>query len=616
MNFSIFLALKTMFAAALSVWTMSAVLAAPDLPMRSTFYLLPTVEGLYACEEGLKNTKLKGIDQVNAYCIERQLDGAASINRLLDQLEPGGPKGQVQVGFVATLQMLALYKREGKNWVIDEQKLNVYLQLISNIKRPVLVYLAADHFDSQGPLVDGLLEDPHNLMLLKDGKPAMASYFGYRIAPFTLQPDDNIVVNFYRYTALRRVAQRLGELPKAVQDRIVAITLPGELHHMFSDFESGTGRFEDIRVTDYSAGSVAGFRAWLGNKYGDLAKLNDALGANFSSFKDVPAPSKDARRERLSTIAEHYDAYADGTLPIAGWLWDPQQRIEQLNLYVDGKLVAPVQRGLNRLDVYRALADVTQPNVGYRHDLDYRGLVAGQHLAQVVAVSNQGLHLIGQVAFGVGQTLGKRMGLTTPDGARGLRPAGQLNGVKTSLDLPKTGLAVYYNPLARDWNAYRAWQVRRFMDRIYQVVHDAGLPAHKIYSHQILPGVNSSWNSQLFAVDQTFGADTPWKAGINLYGGATDSDWVRNFIKQRQLVDYGVPEFNPQQWKRPGAHLEAMRSHYLAGARFISPYYLSAIPDRYRASAANDVNAMELRADNPKDGSDQFYRAIRQFAEY
>ena len=115
MNFSIFLALKTMFAAALSVWTMSAVLAAPDLPMRSTFYLLPTVEGLYACEEGLKNTKLKGIDQVNAYCIERQLDGAASINRLLDQLEPGGPKGQVQVGFVATLQMLALYKREGKN---------------------------------------------------------------------------------------------------------------------------------------------------------------------------------------------------------------------------------------------------------------------------------------------------------------------------------------------------------------------------------------------------------------------------------------------------------------------------------------------------------------------
>ena len=43
-----------------------------------------------------------------------------------------------------------------------------------------------------------------------------------------------------------------------------------------------------------------------------------------------------------------------------------------------------------------------------------------------------------------------------------------------------------------------------------------------------------------------------------------------------------MPEFNPQQWKRPGAHMDAM----------------------------------ELRADNPKDGSSQFYQAIRDFAKY
>ncbi|MDD2926454.1 MAG: beta-galactosidase [Rhodoferax sp.] len=590
--------------------------AGPRLPERDTFYLMPTVEGLYACEEGLKQSNLKGIDQVNHYCIEHQLDGATGINRLLDQLEPGGPKGQVQVGYVATLQLLALYKREGSNWVIDDRKLGVYLQLLANIQRPVVVYLSADHFDSQGPLVDGLLEDPRNLMLLRDGKPAMANYFGYRIVPYTLQPDDTIAVNHYRYTALKHVIKRLGQLPKAVQDRIIAVTLPGELHQMFTDFESGTGRYQDIRVTDYSTASVAGFRRWLAEKYGNLQKFNAHHGSHFARFDDVPAPSKDIHQEPLTSFFEHYDAFADGTLPIAGWLWDPQQRIKQLDLYIDGSRVGPVPRGLNRLDVYRALADVTTPNVGYRYDLDVSRLTSGQHLAQIVASDGPRPYLLGQVPFAVKHADNKRFLLTSPDGLKNVNSIGGLSGVKTSMDLPKAGTTVYFNPLARDWNQYRGWQVRRFMDRLYQVGREAGLPAHKIYSHQILPGVNSSWNPQLFAVEQSLEKNTPWKAGINLYGGATNSDWVRTFLSQRQLTDYGVPEFNPQQWKRPGVHLEAMRSHYLAGARFISPYYLSAVPDRYRGNIQHGVNAMELRADNPKDGSDQFYQAIRQFAEY
>jgi len=40
------------------------------------------------------------------------------------------------------------------------------------------------------------------------------------------------------------------------------------------------------------------------------------------------------------------------------------------------------------------------------------------------------------------------------------------------------------------------------------------------------------------------------------------------------------------------------------------------MPDRFRMKAQHGVNAMELRPDNPKDGSDQFYKAIRQFAGY
>lgn len=584
------------------------------LPDRTPFYLAPTVEGLYACDQGLANAKLKDIREVDRYCIEHKLDGAAGIARLLDQLEPGGPKGQVQVGYVATLQLLGLYERKGPQWVINEGKLDAYLRVLTKVQRPVVVYLAADHFDTQGPLVDELVKDSRNLMLLANGQPAVSGYFGYRIVPYTLQTDESIPVNRYRYEALRHVAKRLNALPKAVRQRIIAITLAGELHHMFPDFEGGTGKYQGIAVTDYSVASVAGFRTWLAQRYGNIANLNSRHGFSFASFDAVPAPGKDIRKDKLNGFAEHYDAFADGLLPIAGWLWDPQQRIERLDLYLDAKPAGSVERGLGRLDVYRAAQEVSSPNVGYRRDFDFSGLAPGQHVAQVAARAGGFDFLVGQVEFVVVPRDQSAIRTAKGVGLSGLKPAGALAGVKTYMDLPRALQDVYFNPLARDWNQYRAWQVRAFMERFHKVALDAGLPADKLYSHQILPAVNSSWNPQLFAADQTLGDGAPWKPGFNLYGGATDSAWVRSFMLARKIADYGVPEFNPQQWKRPGAHRDAMMSHYLGGARFISPYHLSTTPDRYKGDVKHGVNAMELRPDNPKDGSDQFYQAVREFA--
>jgi len=90
---------------------------------------------------------------------------------------------------------------------------------------------------------------------------------------------------------------------------------------------------------------------------------------------------------------------------------------------------------------------------------------------------------------------------------------------------------------------------------------------------------------------------------------------VRDFMKQRHMDDYGAPEFHPQQWKQPDAALAALRSQYEAGARFVSPMYFSLVPDRFKGGAESAVNRMEIRPDNAKDGSDQFYQAIREFAK-
>ena len=81
------------------------------------------------------------------------------------------------------------------------------------------------------------------------------------------------------------------------------------------------------------------------------------------------------------------------------------------------------------------------------------------------------------------------------------------------------------------------------------------------------------------------------------------------------MKGYGVPEFNPQQWKTPGVHTQALLAHYNAGASFVSPYYLSVVPQRFRAGQ-HGVNAMEIRPDNPADGSAPFYEALRAFAAH
>lgn len=600
--------------------TLTSAAHAAD-PVRTDAHPLviaPTVEGMALCDEAVADSKILSLKDAYAFCRKHHFDGSAAITRLLDQLEPGGPKGSVQIGYTATLQLLDLYQQTAKGWEIDETKVDGFLNVIRKVQRPVVIYFSADHFDSLGPIVEELRKTPENLMQLRGGTPLKLDYFGYSILPYTLSTDPAIPVNYYRYKALEHVAKRIQELPHYVQDRIVAYTLAGELHHMFPDFENGMGAYKDIRVTDYSPASITGFRQWLRANYKDIHQFKAQTGLDYPSFGAIPAPSKDIRKERLSSFGEHYDAYADGTLPIAGWLWDPQHRVEEIDLYVDGKLVGPMARGLNRLDVYRAVDAITDPNTGFRHNLDYSKLSPGRHVAQVVVKSQGRSYKMADVNFTVVprdqsqptvRMMPKRLGWMPPFSML------ERKGVRSWLDMPSPMQDVYYNPLARDWNLYRESQVYNFLLAFHERAIAAGLPAAKLYSHQIIPDVNPSWNPQLFASTQTLDGKAPWNQGLNMYGGATNSDWLRGFMKQHQIGSgYGAPEFNPQQWKLEGTHLAALKAHYDAGASFISPYYFSVINQRFKGAAEHGVNRMELSPDNPKDGSDKFYKAIVEFA--
>ncbi|MFN7155841.1 MAG: hypothetical protein ACK4OE_19370 [Acidovorax sp.] len=574
----------------------------------------PVIEGLQMCDEAERDKRITNANEAESRCRQLKAPGSAALNRVLDTLEPGGPKGQVQVGFTATLQLLGVYHRTAKGWEIDETQVDDFLRLVTQVRRPVVIYLAADHFDSFGPLTRELQKDPQNLMQLRDGKPLDLNYFGYPVIPYTLQTDASIPVNRYRYRALQYVAKKILALPREVQERIIAINLMGELHHMFPDFSNGMGAYKDIQVTDYNPASVAGFRAWLEKRHTSIVRFNALTGMAFTSFKEVPAPARNIRKEKLSNFGEHYDAFADGTLALSGWLWDPQQKIQQLDLYVDGRHIGPVPQGFNRLDVYRAVESITSPSVGFRYDFDYTALAPGWHYAQIVAKSAGIRYKLASVEFAViARDQSKTSDSRAPTLAS-LPDVQKLPGVRAWLDLPQAKQDVYFNPVAREWNLYRQWQVQSLLTQFHNLALRAGLPADKLYSHQIMPRVNSSWNPQLFAADETLLGTMPWKQGINMYGGATNGPWMRDYLKQQQITGYGVPEFNPQQWKSKGVHLAAMKAQYEQGARFISPYYISLIPDRFRGREFA-INRMELRPENKQDGADQFYRAIIEFAK-
>lgn len=586
----------------------------PTASSAKTMWITPTIEGLGLCETALKDPKITYPGAAYAKCKELKDDGASVVTRLLDELEPGGPKGRVQVGYTATLQLLSLYRQTPQGWAIDTDKADAFFSLIQNVKRPVVLYFQASHFDSQGAITDSLLKEPRNLLQLKNGKPLELKYFSYRITPYTLQTDADIPVNRYRFEALRYLAERVKALPVPVQQRIVAITLAGELHQMFPDFENGMGAYDGIQVTDYSPASVAGFRTWLERKYRSIGQLNLQTGLKYRSFSSVQPPSKDIRKERLNSFGEHYDAFADGRLPFSGWLWDPEKKITRLDLYVDGQRVAEIPTGLNRLDVYRAEASITDANTGFRYDLDYRAMAIGKHRAQIIAETGAGRLQLAERDFSIiarDQSPGPSV---VPASVKGLAAGDTIPSVRSWLDLPKPIQDLYFNPLARDWNAYRELQVRDFLAAFHNVAVRAGMPADKLYSHQIVPQVNSTWNPQLFAADLSMAADVPWKQGLNMYGGAADSKWMRSFLSDRKITDYGVPEFNPQQWKTKGVHLRALQSHLDGGARFVSPYYLSIIPAKFKGTEEHGVNRMEIGPDNPKDGSDAFYKALIEFA--
>ena len=588
---------KNIYSYLAPAWALAALLASGPLAaaQAAPFVIAPMIEGQGYCKAGLVQPKL-GL--AIAHCAQRKDSGVKELAAALNKLEPGGAKGAVQVGYTIGINLLE-HPKEG-----EFNPFGFLTQALQQIDRPAVIYLFANHFAGSHayPPIQA-----DSMARFADQSVPTEKYFQRAIAPISLSLQAPISANQQRSSALSKVGQWYASLPPKSRKKIIAFTLAGELHHFYDDFSTGMGRFDNIRITDYSPASVRSFQAWLRQRYGDVAALNKALGADFKDFSQVAAPSKNIQSESLGQFSEHFDSYAHGVLPIEGWLKQLAPD-EKIRIYLNGVALGEAEYGLNRQDVYEALPDVSTAQLGFRYLLDFSQLPRGKYTVQVVLegaksyeLAQRSLSVMGRSQEPI-QNLGKNITASVPP-----------SSLKFYLDHPAQEMAVFYNPLARDWLDFRSAQVTQAYDDWFDAAVKVGLPSERLFTHQIAVATVGGWNPVLFASDASLKGQHRYKKGINLYGGSASTALLRRHYLTPGEV-FGVPEFHTQAWKDKTVPGKVLHDLQQGGARFVSPYFLSMAPDKYR-DQPNAHDKFRLSPDNKDYGSDHLYRAMADSAK-
>lgn len=544
---------------------------------------------------------------------KNHLTPAILLRNLLDSLQSPNARSSVQLGYTVGIGVYDLFtKDDAGNWVFDEAKLSFFTDLFLAVGRPVIVHLRANHFAGDSPLVRELLEKETSFARTNDGSAIREFYYSNALFAPTFSLDDAIPLNHFRFTGLSCLASRLAAFDRQHPGLIHACTIAGELHHFMPDLANpeAAGRFENIQITDYSEASIRDFRRWLQTRYQSVSELNQRFDTTFSSWDEVEPPRRDLRDDPDSPLWMHMDSYATGILPVFGWAdLPPDATVE---IFCDGKRAGEAEYGLSRLDVYEALERLTESDVGFRFDVDFRGLSPGQHFIHAVIESSSGVRsLIARRTV----RIGRDPALLNPRGENcqdldSLPPACDASVCSGWLDHPPQDLPLIFNPYAAEWQEFRELQVQSLITKFAQLAIEAGMPRDKLYSHHIMPHFEGSWNRIAFALPaKTLATDT-LSPGLNLYGGATVYRNLEGFTKGRR---YGIPEFHPRMGRpaSKGVFRRSLEYHRRMGADFLCPYYM--ILCEPPAVSMNAVFDLLIAPLNPSFGSLFFYSELVGF---
>jgi hypothetical protein len=537
---------------------------------------------------------------------------ASVLQNFLDSLQPEGKHPTIRLGYTLGINVYDLYSQSAGGWAFDISKMEFFLQFMREVGRPVVIALRANHFVGESGLAKDLANEECNLARVSDGSIMRETYFtNTTIAPiFSL--DEGIPINRYRFGGFRTACEMIGAFDRKHTGLLQALTLAGELHHFvprIEDPSSAGWKDGPVKWTDYSDSSLADFRVWLRANHGDLAKLNQKFQTPFRTWEEVVPPSKDLRAQPSLPLWMHLDSVCAGGLPVVGWA--DRQKSDEIGIFLDGKDAGPVDTSLSRLDVYEAIPRLMHANVGFRLEIDFRALAPGPHVLHVVFARSATRLLLGRRDFRVAARFTDMPGAATGDryDLDELPPVASDPAILAALDHPLDGSTVLYNPFAAEWQRFREFQVARLLGRFAELALEAGLPQEKLFSHQIMSELEGSWNYNAFAANARQPANSPFKPGLDLYGGACTYPEMTRFTKG---LPYGVPEFHPRVGKGSSRQifLDALELHRNNGAAFVCPYYMTLFPCR---PTSDLITALLINPLNPSYGSHFFFSALTRF---
>lgn len=579
---------------------------------QQTLVIAPFLSGQYFCAEACDDPAVGCDEDAALYCASRRSNGSGRIKAALDAIGPTvSPSGRYQLGYTLIVPLFRYFRKTNGHWKFDVHALKENLTTISDVDRPVVVYLSSNHFADSGKALCGeLAQNPSNLMWNRAGPMRPDAYFDSAVIPWTLETED-APVNALRRQAFSGAVSCICSLPDAARDRIVGISILGEVHQAYSNFFAGPGFSSPLaESTDYSPSSVARFRGWLAKRYVDVDRLNQELGSDFASFDAVDPPSRDINSEQLTTFFEHLDAHAAGQIAVNGWLRDSENRALAVEVYLDGQLRGAADYGLSRTDVTEAVPAFKNPNVGFRYQLDFRGIAPGIHTLEVlVDVGAAGRLLLARQPLVVADRTRERPpSVECPETyLASITSDGRLAG---SLDEPKPWAAAHYNPLATLWTIYREQTVRDYIETFAKIAIEAGIPREKLFSHQVTPALIGSWNGDLLAVDSSKRPSEFYSPGTTLYGGAAFGPSFRAMKTKLGWNRYAVSEMHPMVRLDASDYPAMFEMHRESGAVYVAPYFMDLTPARL-IFPGNEHERFRIAPDNPRSGSDAYWEGIR-----
>lgn len=580
------------------------------LHRQGSMLLAPMIGVIDSCVLAQDVAVAHNMTELKTRCTGPNGSAAALVESTLSELKQrGSAPGTYLLGYTLQVPLLQLFRQGPEGWSIDQGTVGRLVRTVRDTERPLILYLFSTHFATDAPLEKELAMNPANLAQTRDGTLAQGRYYDSAINNWTFASTQT-ELTARRIQATKSLLEEMCKLPAHDIVKIKGVTLLGELHHMFPDFETGMGFNVPYRVTDYSLHSVAEFQHFLQKEFQRIDQLNRILGANYASFNEVKPPSHDIRTEPLQRFTEHIDSFAHGSLPISGWAYIKQPEgaaPAQVHVYRNGVFVGKTSVNQGRQDVLAAKPAFGDANTGWRLDMDFRRLPTGLHRIDVFLEQKPGrLMLLGTRHIAL---MDRQQSTPRALPQKALPASALLDGsVQAHIDMPADQSAYYYNPLVPLWHSFRQQQVVNYLKFFDDVVNQSCLADTPHYTHQIIPFTNPSWDNNKFAIQKSLKHIDHIRLGVSLYGNATYDGSFTKWHQKTGNRPYGITEFHPLRAGKMVDLKATLREHEKNGAEFLS-FFLE--PRWKGALATRKNNIFSFDIENKKFKSDQLYMQMQ-----